>query len=156
MGMQRHHEVHIFDRNHTGPKPELTHALGATYHSDAIEALAPLAPDVVIECTGAPAVIGAVLSHVAPDGVVCLAGVGGSHRADFNMGLFNRNMVLNNGTVFGTVNANLRHYRMAAESLARADRAWLERLVTRRVPLARFAEAFERRKDDIKVVIELA
>ena len=91
-----------------------------------------------------------------PDGVICLAGVGGSHRADFNMGLFNRNMVLNNGTVFGTVNANLRHYQMAAESLARADRAWLERLITRRVPLARFAEAFEHRKDDIKVMIEFA
>ena len=110
IGVQRGHEVHVFDRNDDGPKPELTHALGATYHSERIETLAALAPDIVIECTGAPAVIGAVLSHVAPDGVICLAGVGGSHRAEFNMGLFNRNMVLNNGTVFGTVNANLRHY----------------------------------------------
>jgi threonine dehydrogenase-like Zn-dependent dehydrogenase len=65
MGMQRRHEVHVFDRNDEGPKPELTHALGAAYHSGGIEALAPLAPDVVIECTGAPAVIGAVLSHIA-------------------------------------------------------------------------------------------
>ena len=32
---------------------------------------------------------------------------------------------------------------MAADALARADRAWLSRLITRRVPLARFAEAFE-------------
>jgi glucose 1-dehydrogenase len=154
MGVQRRHEVHVFDHNDGGPKPQLTRALGATYHFGAIEDLASLAPDVVIECTGGPAVIGAVLSHVAPDGVICLAGIGRSHRADFNMGLFNRNMVLNNGTVFGTVNANLRHYQMAAESLARADRAWLERLITRRVPLVRFTEAFERRKDDIKVVIE--
>ena len=44
-------------------------------------------------------------------------------------------MVLNNGTVFGSVNANLRHYQMAADALARADRAWLSRLITRRVPL---------------------
>ena len=154
MGVQRRHEVHVFDHNDGGPKPQLTRALGATYHFGAIEDLASLAPDVVIECTGVPAVIGAVLSHIAPDGVICLAGIGRSHRADFNMGLFNRNMVLNNGTVFGTVNANLRHYQMAAESLARADRAWLERLITRRVPLVRFTEAFERRKDDIKVVIE--
>ena len=62
------------------------------------------------------------------------------------MGQFNRTMVLNNGTVFGTVNANLRHYQMAAEALARADRGWLSRLITRRVPLARFAEAFEHRQ----------
>src|SRR6185503_15946133 len=144
----------VFDRNGDGPKPALTRALGATYHSGAIGDLASLMPDVVIECTGAPAVISAVLSHVAPDGVICLAGVGGSHRADFNMGLFNRNMVLNNGTVFGTVNANRRHYALAADALARADRKWLSRLITRRVPLARFAEAFEHRKGDIKVVIE--
>ena len=156
MGVQRRHDVHVFDRNGDGPKPALTRALGATYHSGAIGDLASLMPDVVIECTGAPAVISAVLSHVAPDGVICLAGVGGSHRADFNMGLFNRNMVLNNGTVFGTVNANLRHYQLAATSLAGADRAWLQRLITRRVPLARFADAFEHRKDDIKVVIEFA
>ena len=65
-------------------------------------------------------------------------------------------MVLNNGTVFGTVNANRRHYAMAADSLARADRAWLSRLITRRVPLARFAEALEKQPGDIKVVIEFS
>jgi len=101
-------------------------------------------------------VIEALLSHVCPDSVICLAGVGPSHQAKFNMGQFNRTMVLNNGTVFGTVNANLRHYRMAADALARADRDWLSRLITRRVPLDRFSEAFERRPGDIKVVIEFA
>ena len=57
---------------------------------------------------------------------------------------------------FGTVNANLRHYQMAADALAHADSKWLSRLITRRVPLARFAEAFERKPGDIKVVIEFA
>jgi len=52
------------------------------------------------------------------------------------------------------VNANRRHYAMAAEALARADRAWLSRLITRRVPLPRFAEALEKHKGDIKVVID--
>ncbi len=77
-----------------------------------------------------------------------------SRRTDFDIGLFNRNMVLNNGAVFGSVNANLRHYQLAAEALAKADRAWLSRLITRRVPLARFAEAFDHRKGDIKVIVE--
>jgi hypothetical protein len=70
--------------------------------------------------------------------------------------LFNRNMVLNNGAVFGSVNANLRHYRMAADALSRADPRWLARLITRRVPLVRFADAFDHRKGDIKTVIEFA
>ena len=37
--------------------------------------------------------------------------------------------------MFGSVNANRRHYEMAAEALQRADRGWLGRLISRRVPL---------------------
>ena len=43
---------------------------------------------------------------------------------------------------------------MAADALERADKDWLARLITRRVPLARFAEALEHWPDDIKVVID--
>jgi len=65
-------------------------------------------------------------------------------------------MVLNNETVFGTVNANRRHYEMAARALAHADPAWLARLITRRVPVAQWAKALENQPDDIKVVVEFA
>jgi len=156
LGAQRHFDVHVYDRNRDGPKPDLVRALGGTYHAGELNTLAALAPDIVIECTGAPPVISALLSHVAPDSLICLAGVGASRRADFDMGSFNRSMVLNNGTVFGTVNANRRHYALAAQALAHADGDWLSRLITRRVPLARFSEAFEHRAGDIKVVIEFA
>jgi hypothetical protein len=56
--------------------------------------------------------------------------------------------------VFGSVNANLDHYRAAADFLARADRGWLTRLISRRVPLERWREAFESRPDDVKVVLD--
>jgi threonine dehydrogenase-like Zn-dependent dehydrogenase len=62
--------------------------------------------------------------------------------------------VLGNDVVFGTVNANRAHYQAAADALAKADRAWLSRLITRRVPLERWREAFEKRDDDVKVVID--
>jgi hypothetical protein len=62
-------------------------------------------------------------------------------------------MVLGNAVVFGTVNANRRHYEAAAATLARADRQWLERLITRKVPLARWREAYERRAGDVKTVL---
>jgi threonine dehydrogenase-like Zn-dependent dehydrogenase len=62
--------------------------------------------------------------------------------------------VLENDVVFGTVNANRGHYVRAAEALAAADRAWLERLVTRRVPLDDWRTALEPRDDDVKVVVE--
>jgi threonine dehydrogenase-like Zn-dependent dehydrogenase len=148
--------VHVYDHNKSGPKPAITAALGATYHCDSVEDLAKLNADIVIECTGVPHVIATLLPQVAPDSLICLTGVGASRRTEFDIGLFNRNMVLNNGAVFGSVNANLRHYRMAADALSRADPKWLARLITRRVPLARFADAFDHRKGDIKTVIEFA
>jgi len=154
IGKQRGLDVHVYDHNESGPKPELVRALGGTYHSGAVGDLAALAPDVVIECTGVPDVIAALVTHVAPDSVICLTGVGSSHKQDFDTGLFNRNMVLNNGTVFGTVNANRDHYAKAADVLAKADHTWLSRLITRRVPLANFADALKKQKGDIKVVID--
>jgi threonine dehydrogenase-like Zn-dependent dehydrogenase len=154
IGKQRGLDVHVYDHNEKGPKPDLARALGATYHCGALDDLAKIAPDVVMECTGVPDVITALLDHVAPDSVICLTGVGASHKSQFDIGMFNRNAVLNNGTVFGTVNANLHHYAMAAVVLAKADHAWLSRLITRRVPLADFADALKKRKGDIKVVID--
>jgi threonine dehydrogenase-like Zn-dependent dehydrogenase len=62
-------------------------------------------------------------------------------------------MVLENRVVFGTVNANRRHYEEAAIALERADRGWLERLITRRVPLERWREAYEKRPHDVKTVL---
>jgi hypothetical protein len=64
-------------------------------------------------------------------------------------------MVLENDVVFGSVNANRRHYEAAARTLAEADPDWLGRLITRRVPLDRWAEALLRRPDDVKPVIDL-
>jgi hypothetical protein len=71
-----------------------------------------------------------------------------------DIGGLNRSAVLANDVVFGTVNANRRHYEAAAAALARAEPAWLERLITRRVPLERWDQALERRPDDVKVTIE--
>jgi hypothetical protein len=56
----------------------------------------------------------------------------------------------------GIVNANKRHWYKAGEILARAGRAWLERLVTRREPQAEFMCALQRQPEDIKVVIQFA
>jgi threonine dehydrogenase-like Zn-dependent dehydrogenase len=154
IGKQLGLDLHILDRARDGAKPALAKDLGATYHAGDV---GKLAPDVVIECTGAPQVIVDAVSRTAPDGIVCLAGVSsGGIRIPLDVGTINRDMVLDNDVVFGTVNANRKHYEMAAEALAKADREWLGRLITRRVPLSRWREAFEHRPDDIKVVVDFA
>jgi threonine dehydrogenase-like Zn-dependent dehydrogenase len=154
MGMQRGLDVHVLDHNESGPKPALVRELGATYHTDMSD-MKRLKPDVLMECTGAPSVVRECLGVTAPSGILCLTGVTepGS-KFELDIGRINRAMVLDNDVVFGTVNANLRHYELAADALARADKAWLGRLITRRVPLDRWSEALEHRQGDIKVVID--
>jgi threonine dehydrogenase-like Zn-dependent dehydrogenase len=155
MARQRGLVLHVVDHATSGPKPELVLAMGGTYHGP--EAPDDLAPDIVIECTGAPEMVIDVLCRTAGAGIVCLTGVSSGGRAlPFDSGRFNRRMVLRNDVVFGSVNANRAHYEAAAASLASADRSWLGRMITRRVPLAHWQEAFERRPGDIKVVLDFA
>jgi glucose 1-dehydrogenase len=150
MGMQRSLEVHVLDHNKSGPKPALVEELGAKYHTKS----PAVAFDIVIECTGAPGVIVQAVSGSAPGGIVCLTGLGGGqHAASLDVATLNQSMVLENRVVFGSVNANLRHYHDAAQALARAKRSWLEAIITRRVPLEHWREAYEKRTGDVKTVL---
>ncbi|HET9715539.1 MAG TPA: glucose 1-dehydrogenase [Pseudolabrys sp.] len=152
MGVQRGLDVHVFDRARGGPKPALVRALGATYH---MNNWGDLEPDIVMECTGASSVVVDVMGSTAANGIVCLAGISsGGHKIQFDVGGLNRSLVLENEMVFGSVNANRRHYREAADALARAESRWLSALINRRVPLSRWCEAFEDRENDIKVVLD--
>jgi threonine dehydrogenase-like Zn-dependent dehydrogenase len=157
LGAQRGLDVHVLDRNETGIKPELVEALGATYHSTDVEEVSRVAPpDIVVEATGVPDVVFDAVAHNAAAGIVCLTGVSpAGEELQVDGGRLNRDMVLQNDVVFGSVNANLHHYGLAADALAQADRPWLERMITRRVPLDRFSEALEKRPGDVKVVVDL-
>ena len=156
IGVQRGLDVHVLDRMESGAKPDLVRALGATYHSGSAHDIG-FEPDVVIECTGVGQVISDVIVAVGAGGVVCLTGVGSGGRT---VGLATADvateLVLQNNVVVGSVNANRRHFYRGAEALARADREWLSRLVSRRVAPERIHEAFDRGPDDIKVVVEFS
>ena len=109
----------------------------------------------IVECTGVGQVIADSIQAVAPGGVVCLTGVGsGGRTVGLSAADVASNVVLRNNVVVGSVNANKRHWYKAGEALARADRAWLGRLVTRREPPADFMRALQRQPDDVKVVIQ--
>jgi hypothetical protein len=55
--------------------------------------------------------------------------------------------------IFASLNANKRHWYQAAEALARADRAWLQRLITRRERPENFTRALARNSEVIKIVL---
>ncbi|HEX6590136.1 MAG TPA: glucose 1-dehydrogenase [Longimicrobiales bacterium] len=156
LGVQRGLDVHVFDHAQGGPKPELVRDLGGTFHNGTVEEIGVL-PDIVLECTGVPALVVDVMGRNAPAGIVCLAGLSpGLRTIGVDVAGLNRSMVLENDVIFGSVNANRRHYELAAGALAAADRGWLERLITRRLPLERFADALEKVKGDVKTVIDFA
>ena len=156
LGILRGLEAHVLDRVTDGPKPALVKALGATYHTGTVQETVREV-DTVFECTGVGQLVCDVMSHVAPSGIVCLTGVSaGGRTQSVDVGALNRELVLENNVVFGTVNANRRHYRAAADALTQADPAWLEQVITRRVPVGRWSEALVRQPHDVKTVIEFA
>ena len=154
IGVQRGLEVHVFDRVTDGRKPALVGELGAHYHGGSLDDL-QLEPDVVIECTGAGSVVFDVANRTGPTGITCLTGLSSAGRKlEVDVALLNRSLVLENVAVVGSVNANQRHYEAAAAALERADRHWLQRLITRTVPLESFTDALRREPDDVKVVLD--
>jgi len=157
LGAQRGLDVHVVDLVTEGRKPQLVRDLGGEYHSDPVdEVLQRLRPDIVIEATGASQVVLPTLGGTSAYGITCLTGVSSAgRRTSVDAGALNRDLVLENDVVIGSVNANFEHYSAAADALAAADGEWLSRLITRTVPLERAAEAFDADEDDVKVVLDL-
>jgi len=156
LGRQRNLEVHVLDRTESGPKPGMVRALGATYHTGSIAGVG-FEPDVIIECTGAGQVIADSIRAVGAGGIVCLTGIGtGGYGSTLATADVAADAVLKNNVIIGSVSANRRHWYKAGEALARADRAWLACLITRRERPENFAEALVRKAEDIKVVIQFS
>jgi glucose 1-dehydrogenase len=158
LGAQRGLDVHVLDRVTGGAKPKIVAALGGAYHTGSLGDVAGrVRPDIVIEATGVARVVMDAITNEAAASVVCLTGVSrAGDRIEVDAGGLNRQIVLHNDAVFGSVNANHHHYRLAAAALARADRSWLGQLITNRLPLERAPKMLDSGSgDDVKVVIDL-
>jgi glucose 1-dehydrogenase len=155
LATQRGYQTYVLDRVTEGRKPEMVRRLGATYiHSGDIPEAVEEA-DIVIECTGFLQLLLAAAGRFPRSRIICLTGVSAvGAEATVDPGLLNRNMVLQNSVLFGSVNANRYHYELGAKALAQADPRWLADLLTRRVPLAEWADAYTRQPDDIKTVLD--
>ena len=156
VGKQHGLEIHVLDRVESGPKPDLVRSLGATYHTGTVGAVG-FEPDIIVECTGVGQVIADSIQTIGAGGVVCLTGVGsGGPSSPLPTADVGAEIVLRNNIVVGTVNANKRHWYKATQVLARADRSWLARLLTRRAPPEEFMRALRRSPDDIKAIVQFA
>ena len=157
IGAQRGLEVHVLDHNESMAKQVIVRELGGTLHLGRVGDLNGLKPDILMECTGVPSVVRDALGSTAAAGIVCLVGVSApGHDLDVDIGEVNRTMVLDNDTVFGSVNANRQHYEDAVAALQCADKNWLARLITRCVPVEQWTQSLVRQPGDIKVVVDFS
>jgi glucose 1-dehydrogenase len=154
-GVQHGLDVHVLDHHESLEKKTIVRELGGTFHLGRIADLDGLKPDILMECTGVPSVVRDAFGRTASGGIVCLVGISApGHDLDVDIGEINRTMVLDNDTVFGSVNANRQHYEDAVAALQRADKHWLARLITRRVPVEQWTQSLTRQPGDIKTVVD--
>ena len=146
-----------------GARDRLLREVGVAYASTASLPLAALAErvgrvDVVFEATGATGVVLPATRMLGPNGVCVLSSVtAGERMLDVDVAGWNREMVLGNRLVCGTVNAARRHYESGVKDMEAAQErfpGWLERLITRRLAYANAELALQRRPEDIKTVLE--
>jgi threonine dehydrogenase-like Zn-dependent dehydrogenase len=154
LSVQRGFDTYVVDQVIDGQKPEMVRRLGASYFHTGNLGEAAGGADILIECTGFVQMLLEVGPEHVRHRVMCLTGVS-SAGAEFTLdpGLLNRNMVLQNSVLFGSVNANRRHYELAAKALAQADPRWLADLITRQVPIGQWADAYARKPGDIKTIL---
>ena len=114
--------------------------------------------DLVLEATGAAGVVGPAMRVLGRNGVCVLASVTEVGRGwEIDLGAWNREMVLGNRLIFGTVNAARRHFEAAVRDLVAAEArrpGWMGRLITRRLPFTDAARALVRDPHDIKTVLD--
>ena len=140
------------------PHNELVEAAGARYVQSSETPLSDLGDfDLVVECAGDAQLMADSLGLLRRGGVACLVGIDGrEQRVEINGRVLGVDTILENRVLFGSVNAHRQDWLAGVDALERARRRWpdaLERFVRLRVPLDRFAEAFEPRAGKATMVV---
>jgi threonine dehydrogenase-like Zn-dependent dehydrogenase len=116
--------------------------------------------DLILEATGSgPAVVDA-LPLLAANGVACLTGIFAGGEAPMSIAINDllREMVYRNKAIVTSVNSNRSYFERGVESMGAIEARWpglLARLITRRMPMERYAEAVEPERDGVKTVVEI-
>lgn len=115
--------------------------------------------DIIIEATGSSKVAFDAMQVLATNGVLCLTSItGGNSRLGISADKINLDMVLGNKLIFGTVNANRKHFEMGITHFQTFQSLWpglLKKMITRRCALQDFKEGLDRKREDIKTVLEI-
>lgn len=146
-------------RDRPDPTIDVIERLGATYVDSRevpISAFADIHEpvDLAFEATGYAHHSFELIDALAPNGVGALLGIPENWAFELDVGRLHREMVLENKLLLGAVNSNRRQFECAKASLS-AFPEWLpETLLTSVFTPEQVDDAFEKRKEDVKSVIE--
>ena len=137
---------------------ELVTALGAEYVCSGETELAALGRfDLVVEAVGNAQLMADSLGLLGRSGVACLLGIDGREQhVTIDGPVLGVDAILENRVLFGSVNAHRQDWEAGVDALDRARGRWqdvLERFVSLRVPLDRFADAFAHRGGKATLVV---
>ena len=148
-----------------GSQSEIVEKIGAEYFSVGDRSVCELGKkykqiDLIIEATGSPRVGFDAMQILSPNGVLCLLSVTGGHVDQSEpIAVINQDLVLRNNVVFGSVNANARHFRMGAQHFTEIEKKWpgaLAQLITKKLPMTDYQAWFDRKIKGIKTTLEFA
>ena len=116
-------------------------------------------PDLVLEATGSSQVAFDAMQILSANGVLCLLSVtSGSATGQVPIDRINQQLVLGNNVVFGSVNANSRHFAKGIEDFVKIEAmapGVLTRLLTNRIPWQDFKSWFAGPGAGIKSTLEM-
>jgi glucose 1-dehydrogenase len=140
------------------PENALIEQSGAHYVSTRDSELSELGTfDLVVEAAGDAHLAAAALGRLRRSGVACILGIDPrDQKVELDGRVLAVELILQNHVLFGSVNAQRRDWLAAVADLDQARHRWpevLEQLVQLRVPLDRFAEAFEHRGGKATLVL---
>jgi threonine dehydrogenase-like Zn-dependent dehydrogenase len=140
------------------PESDLVEESGASYVSTRDTDVAELGTfDLVVEAAGNAQLMARTLGQLRRSGVACILGIDPRQESvQVDGAVLGVDMILENRVLFGSVNAQRRDWLEAVTDLDRARERWpeaLEQFVKLRVPLDRFAEAFEHRGGKATLVL---
>ena len=140
------------------PTSELVERSGARYLSSDGNDVAELGGfDLVVEAAGDVHLMAQALGLLRRGGVACILGIDPhTERVEIDGRVLGVDTILENRVLFGSVNAQRQDWVAAVADLDRARERWqdaLERLVSLRVPLDRFEEAFAHRGGKATLVL---
>lgn len=149
----------------TDPRAQIAKDLGAEYVcvdgieiTDAVKRLGP--PDLVLEATGVSSVAFSAMQVLAADGVLCLLSVtAGQGMRQVPANTINQDLVLRNNVVFGSVNANPRHFHKGVEDFLTVEKNWpgtLRKLITTQLPWQDYSKWFGQKHAGIKTTLEVS